>query len=329
MHIAELDFSPLFDTINDDAMQPWLRKLPGQLHHVLVEKHHGDWQRWQQAVNALPDISPSSIDLNSPAIRIGQSSDVDDTTRSQLHEQLMKLSPWRKGPYEFFGIDVDCEWRSDWKWDRIENHIEPLAGRKVLDVGGGNGYHSWRMRGMGAEWVINLDPSRLFFMQYRAVSKYIGNEQVFMLPLGIDEVPRRLHAFDSVFSMGVLYHRRSPIDHILHLKECLRPGGQLILETLVIDGDAQQLLLPEDRYAQMNNVWFIPSTQMLDRWLARAGFKDIRLVDVSTTTVEEQRATDWMQFQSLTDFLNPMDRRYTVEGYPAPIRAVMTAIKPG
>jgi len=328
MHIAELDFSPLFENIHDEAMQPWLQRLPQQLQHALVEKHHGDWQRWQQAVAGLPDIQPSSIDLTSAAIRLGEAGDINEHTREQLKQQLMQLSPWRKGPYEFFGVDVDCEWRSDWKWDRIKNHIEPLTGRKVLDVGGGNAYHSWRMRGCGADWVINLDPSRLFFMQYQAVTRYTDNKQVYMLPLGIDDVPRKLHAFDSVFSMGVLYHRRSPIDHILHLKECLRPGGQLILETLVIEGDAQQVLLPENRYAQMNNVWFIPSTQMLDRWLARTGFKNIQLVDVSATTVQEQRATEWMQFQSLADFLDPVDKRYTIEGYPAPVRAVMTATNP-
>jgi tRNA (mo5U34)-methyltransferase len=129
--------------------------------------------------------------------------------------------------------------------------------------------------------------------------------------------------------MGVLYHRRSPIDHVLHLRECLRPGGQLVLETLVVEGDEDTVLMPEDRYAQMNNVWFIPSSRMLHRWLRRAGMKDIHIIDVSVTTTEEQRSTAWMQFQSLSDFLNPLNSQQTIEGYPAPRRAVITAINPG
>jgi tRNA (mo5U34)-methyltransferase len=87
--------------------------------------------------------------------------------------------------------------------------------------------------------------------------------------------------------------------------------------------------MPEERYAQMNNVWFIPSCRMLHRWLKRAGMKDIHIIDISVTTTEEQRSTEWMRFQSLSDFLNPLNPQQTIEGYPAPRRAVITAINPG
>jgi len=314
--------------MSGDALQPWLDILPQQLHHVLFEKQHGDLQRWQEAVDGLPAIQASSYDFNQASVRIGEPDDVDDATREIIKQQLMQLSPWRKGPYEFFGVTVDTEWHSDWKWNRIKDQIQALQGRKVLDVGGGNAYHCWRMLGAGAEWVLNVDPSKLFLMQYQAMRHYLGNKGVYMLPLGIDDIPRKLQAFDSVFSMGVLYHRRSPIDHILHLRECLRPGGQLVLETLVVEGADDTVLVPEERYAQMNNVWFIPSCQLLQRWLKRAGMKDIQVIDVSVTTTAEQRSTAWMQFQSLSDFLDPLDPRRTIEGYPAPMRAVVTAIKP-
>jgi tRNA (mo5U34)-methyltransferase len=323
-----IDFEPLYQAMSSENLQPWLQVLPQQINHVLYEKKHGDLQRWQQALSALPAITPSTYDLNSGRVRVGEATDVDAATRDIIKQQLMQLSPWRKGPYEFFGVHVDTEWRSDWKWDRIKDHIQPLAGRTVLDVGGGNGYHSWRMAGAGAELVINVDPSKLFLMQYQALRHYLGDIGVYVLPLGIDDVPRKLKAFDSVFSMGVLYHRRSPLDHILHLRECLRPGGQLILETLIVEGDENTVLMPEDRYAQMNNVWFIPSCAMLHRWLRRAGLKDIHIVDVTETTTAEQRSTEWMQFQSLSDFLNPLDTKQTIEGYPAPRRALVTALSP-
>lgn len=324
-----IDFEALYQAMASKDLQSWLQILPQQINHALYEKKHGDLHRWWQALSGLPVVVPSSSDLDNGCVRVGEAADVDVATQAIIKKQLMQLSPWRKGPYEFFGVHVDTEWRSDWKWDRIKNHIQALAGRTVLDVGGGNGYYSWRMAAAGAELVINVDPSRLFLMQYQALRRYLGDIGVYVLPLGIDDVPRRLTAFDSVFSMGVLYHRRSPLDHILHCRECLRPGGQLILETLVVEGDENTVLMPEERYAQMNNVWFIPSCAMLHRWLSRAGMKDIQIVDVSETTTAEQRSTEWMPYQSLSDFLDPANRRQTIEGYPAPQRAVVTAIFAG
>ena len=128
--------------------------------------------------------------------------------------------------------------------------------------------------------------------------------------------------------MGVLYHRRSPIDHIYELKGALRKGGELVLETLVVEGELGYSLMPEDRYAMMRNVWYLPSVETLTLWLRRCGFVDIRCVDLNQTSCEEQRVTEWMEFQSLEDFLDPSDANKTIEGYPAPLRATMVATKP-
>jgi tRNA (mo5U34)-methyltransferase len=35
-----------------------------------------------------------------------------------------------------------------------------------------------------------------------------------------------------------------------------------------------------------------------------------------------------MRFESLADFLDPDDRSKTMEGHPAPLRAIFTATKP-
>jgi len=236
--------------------------------------------------------------------------------------------PWRKGPYSIHDVGIDTDWHSDWKWDRLKNHILPLAGKTLLDVGCGNGYHGWRMLGEQAKLVIGIEPSPLFVMQYQSVRHFTGDYPLYVLPLGIEAVPDNLYAFDTVFSMGVLYHRRSPMDHLLQLKKCLQPGGQLVLETLVVNGDKNQVLLPEGRYAKMRNVWFIPSAEAICHWLERCGFTEISLVDVNITSVEEQRTTEWMPYESLSGFLNPDDHSLTIEGYPAPMRAVFTAIAP-
>ena len=184
------------------------------------------------------------------------------------------------------------------------------------------------MLGAGASSAVGIDPNWLFFCQFLAAKTYLPDQSAWHLPLALEELPGKLEGFDTVFSMGVLYHRRSPIDHLLELKDCLLNGGELVLETLVVEGDAQQALMPEDRYAMMRNVWFLPSVPALELWLRRAGFVDVRCVDVSRTSVEEQRSTEWMKFQSLPDFLDPADHNRTIEGLPAPTRAVLIARKP-
>lgn len=324
-----MDLDTLLPALAEGPLARWAERLPAQVAAGLDPARHGDLPRWEAALAALPEARPGSVDLAADTVRIGHAADLAAGDGERLEAALRQLHPWRKGPFELFGLPIDTEWRSDWKWQRLAPHIQPLAGRLVLDVGCGNGYHAWRMRGAGAARVIGIDPSPLFVMQFRAVKRYLPAEPVDVLPLGIDDLPPALDAFDTVFSMGVLYHRRSPLDHLLQLKGALRPGGELVLETLVVEGDAQSVLVPAGRYAKMGNVWFIPSPALLERWLERCGFRDVRVVDVTPTRVEEQRRTAWMTFQSLADFLDPNDASRTVEGHPAPVRAIAIARKPG
>ena len=318
-----IDLAPLARRLAGTPLAEWANGLQAQL-DAKMTKSHGDLQRWQSALEALPELVPTRIDL---VESFTLDNDCDAETRVQLHKALMGLSPWRKGPFDVFGVHIDTEWRSDWKWSRVSPHLD-LKGKRVLDVGCGNGYYQWRMLGAGADSVIGVDPNWLFFCQFQAIQRYLPDLPAWHLPFALEDLPANLEGFDTVFSMGVLYHRRSPIDHLLALKDCLVKGGELVLETLVVEGDAQQVLVPEDRYAQMRNVWFLPSVPALELWLRRAGFVDVRCVDVSITTVEEQRGTDWMRFQSLSDYLDPADHSRTVEGLPAPMRAVIVARKP-
>ena len=311
---------------NDTLLQPWLNILPQQLTDW-QQAEHGDFERWLRALKKLPDDQPDHIDLTS-SVKVYNNEPLSSGESKKLESILRTLHPWRKGPYDLHGVFIDTEWRSDWKWDRVLPHITPLKNRSVLDVGCGNGYHMWRMVGEGARLCVGIDPSHLFLVQFEAVRKLLGNDQrAHLLPLGIEQLPE-LEAFDTVFSMGVLYHRRSPLDHILQLKNKLVSGGELILETLVIDGDENAVLVPVDRYAQMRNVYFFPSAAALKVWLEKCGFVDVVIADESVTSTDEQRSTNWMTHNSLPDYLDPNDPRKTVEGYPAPKRAILIAKKP-
>lgn len=314
-------YQQLYQYLTSHGLNHWVDFFTSQEGKWFTDLHHGDFVRWQQALDRLPQIDISSVDLSKPAITVqGHCEQV-----GVLESALKALMPWRKGPFQLDSVYIDTEWRSDYKWQRVEPHLQDLAGRRVLDIGCGNGYHIWRMLHQNPDVVIGIDPSVLFNLQFQAINHYVRSEKAFLLPLTLERLPEANGWFDTVFSMGVLYHRRSPFDHLNRVKQLLRPGGELCLETLVIDGSENQVLVPRDRYARMNNVWFIPSAVELAKWVKRAGFSGVEVVDLNQTTTEEQRSTKWMTFESLEDCLDPQNQALTVEGYPAPCRAVVIA----
>ena len=322
-----INYQPFYDWLNARGHADWRVTLQQQIAAQLTDSRHGKMPMWRQALEALPDIRPSVIELKD-LVKVGVGADLASIDTEHIISALKHFHPWRKGPYQLFDLTIDTEWRSDWKWDRVKPHIQSLSGRTILDVGGGNGYHGWRMLGEGAEMVVGIDPTLVFTMQYQVMQRYIRSHKHYVLPIGIEHLPQNMMLFDTVFSMGVLYHRRSPLQHLMELRGALRSKGQLVLETLVIDGPLGMSLMPENRYAKMRNVWFIPSIPTMELWLRRCGFNGIRCVDINVTSLEEQRATEWMMFESLVDFLDPMDKTKTIEGYPAPRRAVFVAEAP-
>ena len=321
-----IDFGDFYQIIAKNKLSKWLEVLPAQLANWQKSNIDNRFNQWLNSIKHLPIIKPYQIDLlNSVTVESEQPISIGDQQR--ITQLLKNMMPWRKGPFHLYGINIDTEWRSDWKWERLIPHINNLAGKTVLDVGCNSGYHLWRMVGAGAKLAVGIDPMALYLCQFEAIRKLLSNDQrAHLLPLGIEELPK-LNAFDTVFSMGVLYHRRSPLDHLFQLKDQLVDGGQLVLETLVIDGDLHQALMPGERYAQMRNVYFIPSVPTMINWLHKCGFSDVKMVDKSVTSLDEQRKTEWMTSDSLADFLDPNDSSKTIEGYPAPMRAVFIAKK--
>ncbi len=326
--IFMLNYTQTYEFLKTTELSPWVNSLQSVTESTFHDKRWGDLPGWLEALGQFPDVNPSCIDLNASAVTIGKASDIDDATRKKMESLLKQFFPWRKGPFDLFGTYIDTEWRSDLKWDRLKDAIGSLEGKVVLDVGCGSGYHCWRMKGAGAKAVVGIDPTMLYPLQFEIFQKYIQDPSVSVFPVGIDDMPDDLGLFDAIFSMGLLYHRRAPFDHLLKLKSLLKEGGQLVLETLVIDGVEGDVLSPSGRYAKMPNVWFIPSCPTLAAWLKRTGFNQIRHIDTILTTSQEQRATAWMESHSLEQFLDPNDPSQTCEGYPAPKRTIFLACKP-
>jgi tRNA (mo5U34)-methyltransferase len=305
-----------YETAIGDRLAPVVKRIRGKDRKA---------RTYVEMLAGLPAIEPGSNDLDHDRIRIGQPGDLGPDDGRALREALKTLIPWRKGPFDIFGIPVDSEWDSSLKWERVRPHLAPLKGKRILDIGSSCGYYMFRMCADAPALVLGVEPYLTFYFQFQFLQRYIRADRVFTLPLRLEALPAMPGCFDTVFCMGILYHQREPVQALESIRPLLADGGQLVVETLVLveKGDAE--LNPPGRYAKMNNVYAIPTVTRLEKWLLKAGYRRVRCVDVTPTTLDEQRPTEWINSESLDAFLDPLRPGLTVEGHPAPVRAVLLA----
>lgn len=311
----------LTELLRSCSLEEWL----GQAAQRWAHPEHGDFPLWQETVRALPRWQARHVVLDADRPEIGAPDELDAGQRALLDARFRELSPWRKGPFSVFGTPIDAEWQSFMKWNRLVPHVSDLRGRRILDVGSSNGYYLLRMAGLGVRLALGVEPNWLAHWQFAALTRFLPPDlPAWMVPGRLEDLPEG--TFESVFSMGVLHHRREPEEHLRQLRQHLHPGGELVLETLVCEETPPSGVLPIDgRYASMRNVWILLHPDRILHLLDEAGFQSPRCVDRTATTVEEQRTTDWMPFHSLREALDPKDSTRTVEGLPAPARAVFIA----
>jgi tRNA (mo5U34)-methyltransferase len=250
-----------------------------------------------------------------------------DDIKNRVHNALFDFKPWRKGPFNFHGLELDAEWNSHLKWERLQPYLEGLWGRKVLDVGCNNGYYLLRAAQEDPAWTLGIDPTPRFYLQWKLLTLGMRLPRAEFQMLGIEHLHAFPNVFDTVLCMGIVYHHPDPMGQIKALRRCTRPGGTLVLEAMGIESQQPICLFPEVRYAKAPGVWFLPSATCMQNWLWRAGFKEVEIVDSRKTTHKEQRNSSYCPrpFETLKDFLDPDDPEKTVEGYPAPWRHMLIA----
>lgn len=281
-------------------------------------------------IEALKLPSARQMSVREGVVSFTSETPLSDAQAQEVESIARELIPWRKGPFNFFGLEVDAEWRSDFKWERFFKYLpgpSELARKRVLDVGCNNGYFMFQLQAMGANHVLGIDPVAFNEVQFKFLQKLSGAQGLQFEMLGVEHLSDLPAQFDLILSMGVLYHHRHPIEQLQMIKAALRSGGELIIESIVIPDSHSVALFPEDRYAKMRNVWFVPSVSCLENMLRRCNFKEIELLHFGKTTTAEQRLTNWCPppKQSLADFLDPKNDELTIEGYPAPHRAIFKA----
>lgn len=287
------------------------------------------WLTWknivpyQEAIKALPVCSDVEVKLGDK-VEV-QIDNLSSKLASQIEETARLMKPWRKGPFQLNTLFIDSEWQSQIKYNLLEPHFN-LKNKVVGDIGCNNGYYLFRMLTHEPKKLIGFDPSAIYYSQFEFINHFIQSDIVYEL-LGVEHVEFYEHKFDTLFCLGVLYHRSDPVAMLKSLFKGLNKGGELILDTFMIDGEGEMCLTPRDRYSKIPNIYFVPTVNALKNWCYRAGFESVEVLETMKTEPSEQRKTEWIDTQSLEDFLDPEDDTKTVEGYPAPKRVYIKAIK--
>ncbi|MBT6325202.1 MAG: tRNA 5-methoxyuridine(34)/uridine 5-oxyacetic acid(34) synthase CmoB [Bdellovibrionales bacterium] len=280
---------------------------------------------YTQVLSSLPNINSAQICISEDKVTVKK--DITEECKQVIKTACIGLIPWRKGPFDLFDIEIDAEWRSDLKWNRIASSLGDLKDKTIMDIGCNNGYFMFKMLNQNPKLVLGIDPVVHCQSQFDLVQHFIQAQNIKHEMLGVEHLNLFHEMFDVILSMGIIYHHRHPIQQLLDLKNALKPGGTAIIETIGIPGKDSTALFPEDRYAKMRNVWFVPTLSCLINWANRAKFSNIEVISDTLLTQEEQRITKWSPQQSLKDFLNPNDLNQTIEGYPAPRRFCIKVTK--
>lgn len=303
-----------------------LFKCPIRGARYLTEHYHRflDGRTWatSRAFSKLAGCKPASFFVANGAI----CTDSFDTDYLSCVQSLVAgLRPWRKGPFMVNGWMLDAEWDCSVKWDRLAKQ-GCFAGKQLLDVGTGNGYYLYRFLQAGAARVVGLEPHPVYYYQFLLFNYVYHAPGLALLPFSWQSCVDMKPTIDTVVCLGVLYHTKYPLRLLHALRTPLKKGGELFLETLIVPSQEVYLHPIPGRYACMKNIAPLPSLALLKHWLYKAGFTDVEVCDVSATTEKEQRATAFSTTQSVKDFLDQHNCNKTIEGHPAPIRALVKAV---
>lgn len=304
-------------------------EFKSQIKSLLVQREAElDGNFWQGALDKLSVIGSQAgtgYEIVDGAISVIQNDPLQPDASEALGELVAELIPWRKGPFKLGDLFIDAEWQSFMKWERLCPFLGDLRGKTILDIGCNNGYYSFRMGSHEPAYVLGIDPSTRFWLQFELIQRFAHARKVEFSLMGIEHLPAFLPSFDLVLCMGVLYHQKSPLEHLQRIREVLVPGGKVIVESQSYPGEGSFAFCPPGRYCKARNVYFVPTAQCIADWLEKTGFVDIEICNTVDMTLEEQRRTLFAPFESLEDFLDRTDLRYTVEGHLAPRRTIVRA----
>ena len=214
-------------------------------------------------MEALQQREGDSFDFDSPAVRFGREGDLCGEEREKLVTALKALMPWRKGPFSYYGTEVDAEWRSNLKWDRVSPWLPDLKNKKICDIGCNNEYYMYRMLPQDPWFVLGIDPMVRYYYHHRLNRKFYRDPRVNFDLLGVDDLVLFPRFFDVVFFMGIIYHRRNPLQTLEILGQSMKRGGTLILESSGIPGMTPTAFFRKGGICRHRATGFCPQPRLL------------------------------------------------------------------
>ncbi len=317
-----MNYADYLPTADHDRLNRILAKK-----NAWVNQPKKGFLRYREPMESVRSLRASWCDFSGDVVRIGRADEISDGERGRVEKVLRSFMPWRKGPFNIFGLDIDAEWRSERKWNRLFPELPSLTGKIIADVGCNNGYYMFRAAHHRPRLVLGFDPYVQHYYTFHTLNGFAGCDNLHMELLGVEHLPLFPDCFDLIFLLGIIYHRPSPVDTLRDVLTGLKPGGTLLLESQAIPGDEPVALFPDNTYAKVPGTWFVPTGACLVNWLRRTGFVDIKLFCRHPMSTLEQRRTGWMVFESYEDFIDKNHRGLTIEGYPAPWRVFVRARK--
>jgi 2-polyprenyl-3-methyl-5-hydroxy-6-metoxy-1,4-benzoquinol methylase len=117
-----------------------------------------------------------------------------------------------------------------------------FRGKRVLDVGCRDGLYSFKAEKLGAKDIIGID-NDLSQGAVNVVIPYL-NSKVQMYSMNMmDLTAERFGKFDIILFAGVLYHLRYPFYALKLLRDIVKPGGRMVLETAIFYSSIKHAML--------------------------------------------------------------------------------------
>jgi 2-polyprenyl-3-methyl-5-hydroxy-6-metoxy-1,4-benzoquinol methylase len=158
---------------------------------------------------------------------------------------------------------------------RITEALEalyPLAGKRLLDLGCGDGAYSVELVGLGAAFVVGIDPSEAAVAAAAEKAAQRGMADRVRFEVGNIYALTLQEHFDCIVLRGVLHHlpdAAEALKAVSHLADTV-----LIMEPNGINPVVKILERTSRYHIEHEEQSFLPSTLL--RWLRAAGFSRIR-----------------------------------------------------
>ncbi|PKN44614.1 MAG: tRNA 5-methoxyuridine(34)/uridine 5-oxyacetic acid(34) synthase CmoB, partial [Deltaproteobacteria bacterium HGW-Deltaproteobacteria-16] len=214
------DYLDLLKTADKDAIRARRTETAARL----AQPKKG-FLRFREPYEALHHLQARFTDFSKDAVTIGRADELGETDLCLVRETMRSFMPWRKGPFDVFGVEIDAEWQSWRKWNRLLPALPDLTGKVVADIGCNNGYYMFRMLEHKPRCVIGLEPFLQHYYCFKTLRRMAGADELFIELMGVEDIPLFPTCFDVVFLMGIIYHRISPVEMLREIRAAMRPGG--------------------------------------------------------------------------------------------------------